>query len=192
MKKALILNGFAAEDAGGAKLREALMAELGSDKWSNREFVLRDEKIAYCIGCSGCWLKTPGECLVDDAGREVAKALVQSDLVIFLTPVTFGGYSSDLKKALDRIIPIISPFFAKVNGETHHEKRYDRYPKMLALGLLPEADDAATTIFKTIHARNAINAYAPAAASATVVAGTASDALEKSVRSLFSQIGENQ
>ena len=192
MKKALVLNGMPAAGGAGEALRDALLAELRVGNWENREFILRDEKIAYCIGCYGCWIKTPGECLVDDAGREVAKSLVQSDLVVFLTPVTFGGYSSELKKALDRIIPIISPFFAKVDGETHHVKRYDRYPKMLALGLLPEADDASAAVFKTVHSRNAINAHAPAAAAATVVAGTHLEDVAKSVRFAFSQIGENQ
>lgn len=192
MKKTLILNGLPTSHGAGEGVRAQLLNELRDREWEIREFVLRDEKIAYCVGCFGCWLKTPGQCLVDDAGRTVARALVQSDLVIYLTPVTFGGYSSDLKKALDRIVPIVSPFFTKIGGETHHVKRYDRYPKMLALGLLTKADDESATTFTSLLARNAINGHAPASAAATVIEGTAPTEIEKSLRSLFSQIGENQ
>ena len=85
-------------------------------------------EIRPCIGCFGCWVQTPGECLIDDAARQIAPAIIGSDLVIYLTPVTFGGYSSELKKALDRCICLILPFFTKIDGEMHHKPRYDRYP----------------------------------------------------------------
>jgi hypothetical protein len=52
-------------------------------------------KLAHCLGCFGCWLKTPGMCVEDDAGRQVARAIVQSDTTVLYTPATFGGYSPD-------------------------------------------------------------------------------------------------
>jgi len=43
----------------------------------------------------------------------------------FLTPITFGGYSSSLKKnGGSSKIQNVLPFFQQVNGETHHQKRY--------------------------------------------------------------------
>ena len=45
------------------------------------------------------------------------------DLVIYLTPVTFGGYSSELKRMVDHQIQNISPFFTSVQGEIHHQRR---------------------------------------------------------------------
>jgi len=50
------------------------------------------------MGCFGCWNKTPGTCVMKDDSAKIAKAVVNSDLLIFLTPITFGGYSSELKK----------------------------------------------------------------------------------------------
>ncbi len=58
----------------------------------------------------------PGECARDDDGRRVAREVIRSNLAVFLTPVTFGGYSSVLKGAVDRLIPLGSPFFARVGG----------------------------------------------------------------------------
>ena len=45
-----------------------------------------------------------------------------------------GGYSSELKNAVDHLIPNILPFFANVDGETHHKPRYKRYAKLLIPG----------------------------------------------------------
>ena len=190
--KALILNGSREPNGTADDVRDILLDELREHEWETREFVLRDEKIAYCTGCFGCWIKTPGECVIDDAGREVTKAIMESDLVVYLTPVTFGGDSPELKKALDRMIPILSPLFAKIGGEIHHKKRYDRYPRMMAVGILPEPDDESAALFETLHSRKAINTNAPASAASTLVAGCGADEIRTTVEALFSKTGVAQ
>lgn len=159
--KANILNGAlpgdSFVDAAGAALQEALQAE----GWSVTSWILRDEKIAYCLGCFECWTKTPGVCRIDDAGRDVAASLIAGDLTIYLTPVTFGGYSSALKQAVDRSICLISPFFTRIDGEVHHQVRYERYPALLGVGVLPAPHPAQEQIFHTLVGRNAINLHAP-------------------------------
>lgn len=139
-----------------------LLDDLGQKGWQVGALILRELDIRHCIGCFGCWVRTPGVCVIDDVGRDVARATIQSDLVVWLTPVTFGGYSSQLKKALDRTLGLISPFFTKIDGEVHHKPRYERYPRVLAVGVLPQADAESGRIFKTLVGRNAINFHAPA------------------------------
>jgi multimeric flavodoxin WrbA len=56
------------------------------------------------VNSFGCWVKAPGECVIDDGARSAAKKLVPSDLAVFLSPIVFGGYSYELKKVLDRQI----------------------------------------------------------------------------------------
>ena len=41
---------------------------------------LREMDIRYCIGCFGCWLKTPGKCIVADGSRDVCREFVSSAL----------------------------------------------------------------------------------------------------------------
>jgi len=48
-------------------------------------------QIAACVGCFGCWVKTPGNCVIDDYGRETTRKAIQSDLMVGLIPVTFGA-----------------------------------------------------------------------------------------------------
>ena len=83
--------------------------------------------------------------------------MMQSDGVVLLTPVTFGGYSSLLKRSLDRSIPMISPFFTTINGETHHRRRYDRHPRLAMLGVTADDNPEEEQVFRTLAKRNAIN-----------------------------------
>jgi len=141
--------------------------------------------VRHCAGCFGCWVQTPGVCLIDDAARDIARAVIQSDLVIYLTPVTFGGYSSELKKVLDRLICLILPFFTQIDGEVHHQPRYERYPRLLGLGLLPRPDDEAAEVFSRLVARNAINLHAPAHAAGVVNERQDAEALRLKIQELL-------
>jgi multimeric flavodoxin WrbA len=164
--KATILNGALSGDvfvdAVGAALAETLQAE----GWAVTPWTLRDEKVAYCLGCFECWTKSPGLCRIDDTGRQVAASVISSDLTIYLTPITFGGYSSELKKVVDRSICLVSPFFTRIAGEVHHRARYPRYPSLFGVGVLPAPHAAQEQIFHTLLGRNAINLHAPTHSSA--------------------------
>ena len=91
---------------------------------------------------------------------------MQSDLVFLLTPVTFGMYSSELKKAMDRYAcPILLPFFQKIDGEIHHSNRYEKYPTLVAVGVLPNPDEESENTFSTLVSRNSINLHTKAVSS---------------------------
>jgi hypothetical protein len=175
-------------DDGLDPARLALSAELQGLGWQVQTFPLRDLEIHHCLGCFGCWVQTPGQCVIDDAGRDVARQVIGSDLLAYLTPVTFGGYSSELKKAVDRLICLISPFFTFVDGEVHHKKRYERYPRLLGLGLLEEAGGQDAALFCRLVDRNAVNFHAPAHAAAVVRRGQNGHDLRAVVRDLLHQV----
>lgn len=186
--KILVLNG-SAPDCRTAEMAEQLVAEeLRRRGWEVTTLPLRDLAIAPCTGCFGCWVKTPGVCVLADDGREVARKAIQSHLLVLLTPVTFGGYSSQLKKALDRMIPLISPHFQKIGGETHHQPRYRRYPSMVVVGTLPAPDAESEATFASLVARNAINLHTEAAAGVVYEGGTADQAAE-TIRRLLATVG---
>lgn len=169
--KAVILDGSRDGDEGLAQVGGALAAELEKLGWGVQSFRLREMEIHHCVGCFGCWVKTPGECVVRDAGQEIAREAIGGQLLVYLTPVTFGGYSSQLKKAVDRMICLISPFFSLVDGEIHHQKRYERYPALVGLGLVDDGDEEGGQIFCRLVGRNAINLHSPAHAAAVVRRG---------------------
>ena len=181
--KATILNGALAGDSFVDQVATALKDSLQAEGWTITPWTLRDEKITYCLGCFECWTKTPGLCRIDDAGRDIARSVIQSDLAIYLTPITFGGYSSELKKAVDRIICLISPFFTRIGGEVHHHARYARYPDLLGVGVLPAPHPAQEQIFHTLIGRNAINLHASVRSSAVLYRSQEPAAAATAVRS---------
>ena len=159
--RALILNGEELNGFSLSLISKSIKEELKAEGFEVREILLKEKEIADCLGCFKCWVKTPGICIIDDYGREAAAELINSDLLIFLTPVVFGSYSYQLKKALDRMIPLISPYFKKVKGEIHHKKRYPEYPSLLALGIMGKIERKQSEIFKELAERNSINFHSP-------------------------------
>jgi multimeric flavodoxin WrbA len=168
--KAILLNGSSANDPTGERIRTALTAELQARGWEVEHILLREAKIGACAGDFFCWIRTPGICNVADDNRTLAAEILHSDLMVYLTPITFGGYSSELKKMVDHQIQNIVPFFSKVEGETHHQKRYRRYPDFLAVGWLEQPDPQAEAVFLRLARRNAINFFARAAVAGVVLA----------------------
>jgi multimeric flavodoxin WrbA len=166
--RALILNGALPGDNELAPIEHSLAAALSIRGWMVDRIHLRDLTIVYCQGCFDCWVKTPGVCKTKDKASHVTRALCQADLLVLLSPITFGGYSSEIKKALDRSIGIVSPFFTRIGGEVHHKARYTRYPALLAIGVSADPDAEEERIFRTLVTRNAVNFHSPAHLAAIV------------------------
>jgi multimeric flavodoxin WrbA len=158
---ALILHGGSPGGPDLEAIHDALADAWRAAGWTVETLRLADMKIGPCVGCFNCWLKTPGVCTQDDDGRTVTRAIVQSDATVYLTPVTFGGYSSTLKYALDRMIPSVSPLFEKHHGEMHHVRRYPYEHNLLVVGWQAAPDEAGAALFTRLVARNAYNMRPP-------------------------------
>ncbi len=188
MKNALILNGTRKEDAEINAIYSNIINVLESNNWNVNSNLLREKKVAPCQGCFDCWLKTPGECKIHDEGRDIAKYMVQSDLIIHLTEITFGGYSSEMKKVMDRFIPNILPFFKKIKGEVHHKQRYEKRASIIVMGFLTEPDKEQEAVFKELIYRNSINMLAPIHEVLIFVKGQAMDFIIKNFNDILNQI----
>jgi multimeric flavodoxin WrbA len=148
-------------------VEELIAAGYGIDEW-----VLRETRIQPCEGDFVCLVKTPGVCGHADAGREIAEQFVRSDLTVWLSPVTFGGYSAQLTKAVDRLgCPLIWPSLSKQHGQHHYKPRYDAYPRLLVLGVGEEHDAESERLLEALVARNAMTLYLPSHAVGVVAPG---------------------
>jgi len=120
-------------------------------------FTLNGDELAPCVGCYGCWIKTPGLCSVKgDVANSLSARFIQADTVILLSEICYGGYSYDMKSFLDRFIPNILPYFEIYKGQMHHKKRYECMPSMITIGYGDFCTDEAQ-IFKELCCRNALN-----------------------------------
>jgi multimeric flavodoxin WrbA len=179
--KAVFFKGSppAGRDPLSNRAAAAVSAALKARNWDAKAFALAGMDIQPCRGCFSCWVKTPGRCVIHDDEEAILRATAASDRVIWLTPITFGGYSPELKKALDRIIPILLPFFAKVRGETHHPLRYERRRRLLAIGTLKQEDADSEGVFRHLVGRNALNMGDVAAATVVFSGDTSIADMEK-------------
>jgi multimeric flavodoxin WrbA len=155
--KITILNGNPEPSAFDSYLAQ-LQTELESGHHTVTRLDLRDLPLRYCIGCWGCWVKTPGECISRDASLEMDRAVINADFVLWAAPLKMGFPSELLKRACDKHLPLIHPYMEVAYGEAHHLKRYARYPR---LGLLVEkeadSDERDLQIVTEVHARTAVN-----------------------------------
>ncbi|HPJ02066.1 MAG TPA: NAD(P)H-dependent oxidoreductase [Candidatus Limiplasma sp.] len=133
---------------------------LDSKGFAVTEKRLQPQELAYCRGCFGCWVKTPGECVIRDSMADINRDSMQSDVAVYLVPVVFGQYSANMKNALDRWIPNILPFFeVRKNGETIHPARYLENPAFIMIGYgdgLSAEEKALFTSITTNHRENGI------------------------------------
>ncbi len=169
---ALVLDASPTPDHPAARAAAALEAAYRRRGAVVCRVRVADLDIAPCNGCFGCWTTRPGECLVDDDARGLAAKVIAADAVAVAGPVAFGAWGSIAKSAIDRLVCLILPHFTVVGGEVHHQPRYERYPRWIALGTMPSPNAEAEAIFRRVIARNAINMHNPAHAAA-VLAGEA-------------------
>lgn len=86
-----------------------------------------DGTIHHCIGCFGCWVKTPATCVIRDKYGDMGEYLSKCNEVIIISKCCYGGFSPFVKNVLDRSISYIHPDFVIRNGEMHHRYRYENH-----------------------------------------------------------------
>jgi hypothetical protein len=185
-QRMVVLNGFEGHDAMGPRL-SGLLGRLGATQDAViREVVVQDLHLGHCIGCFKCFVETPGRCALRDDARSVLEAIIASDVLVLMGRLSFGGYSAALKRIVDRVLPLLVPFFYSVRGETHHPARYRKLPRIVALGVPRDEgggrDLREEQVFRVLVGRNALNLHAPSHACEIVPSSASSADIEAQLR----------
>ena len=157
--KVCVLNGNPnAENTGFDEYLSELKDRLEEKGHVVDLLMLRDMDFRYCVGCFGCWVKTPGRCVTPDASHDTGRRVINSDMLLLASPLSMGFVSSVLKKAQDKFIGLLLPYIELVEGECHHIRRYEHGPYM---GVLVEreadTDEEDLEITKDIYERSSLN-----------------------------------
>ena len=80
--------------------------------------------IHHCVGCFGCWGKTPGRCVIHDGYENTGIDMGKCTELILVSRCCYGSVSPFVKMVQDRAISYIHPDFVIRKGETHHKRRY--------------------------------------------------------------------
>lgn len=89
-----------------------------------------NKKAACCQGCFRCWLASPGQCVMKDSLQTVCAQIAGCQEVVILSRCFCGGFSSGVKRVLDRSIARSLPFFTYRGGRVHHPLRDRNRPKL--------------------------------------------------------------
>ena len=80
--------------------------------------------IHHCIGCFGCWVKTPGKCVIHDGYEGTGMDMGKCTELILISRCCYGSVSPFVKMVQDRAISYIHADFVIRKGEMHHKRRY--------------------------------------------------------------------
>jgi multimeric flavodoxin WrbA len=92
--------------------------------------ISNNNEIHNCIGCFGCWVKTPAACVIRDKYGDMGELYSKCDEVIIISNCCYGGFSPFVKNVMDRSISFVLPYFTYRNGEMHHKNRYNKRYKL--------------------------------------------------------------
>ena len=105
--KITILNGNPdSQNAAFDDYVASLMTSLTQEKHEVNVLTLREMDLKFCTGCFGCWVKTPGQCVVQDASHQIGRAIINSDFLLWAAPLRMGFPSALLKMSLDRCMAV--------------------------------------------------------------------------------------
>ena len=147
MKKRIVIHG----------LSEEQFNKLGLSL-ENSTVIASDGKYAPCRGCFGCWLKTPGKCVMKDKLQNIATQIVSSDELMIISENCYGGYTSRVKNIIDRSIATSLPFFAFRNKQIHHARRYPKKQIDLVVYLYGDMTEKEKRLAEKLVVDNGINA----------------------------------
>jgi multimeric flavodoxin WrbA len=111
-----------------------------------------------CVCCFGCWVKTPGRCVINDGYNTMGELLAKCRRLVIISRCFYGGYSPFVHNVLDRSIPYLLPYFQTQNGETHHTKRYDNHIDLIVHFYGDISEQESVTARKLVAA-NSINLF---------------------------------
>lgn len=189
---ALILNGSLKHQHHLGPIQDIFMEELKDAGLNPKSILLNKANIRGCLGCFKCWSTTPGLCIQQkDEAPSIVQQFLQSELVVFLTPLTFGGYSSELKQIIERMLGILQPGITLKSGETHHLKRYERYPSLLAVSVTETPDVEEERLFKALVERHSFNFYPPKYRTVVIVTSDEDNRVRERIKKAIDELEIN-
>lgn len=140
-----------------------LIHDLNDEEWGkireyykDWEIVSDNGRIKPCVGCFGCWLKEPGECIIKDGYEKMGALIHKAEEVAVISTYTYGGLSSFVKNVFDRSIGWVLPYFEINHGEMHHKRRYpeDKQITFIFRGQFTESDKIKAKTYVEAVCRN--------------------------------------
>jgi len=114
--KTVVLFGSPRKDGNTRQLVNAASDILKQKHHDVRVLFLNDLNIRPCQGCYACLPK--GICKITDDMKDIRKYMMESELIIYATPLYWFGPSSQLKLVMDRSIAFMdNDYNSRIKGK---------------------------------------------------------------------------
>ena len=114
--KTVILFGSPRKNGNTIQLVQTMTDALKKKGHSVRMFYLNDLNIKPCQGCYTC--VNNGSCKINDDMKDIRKYILESDLIVYATPIYWFGPSAQLKLVMDRSIAFMdSDYNSRIAGK---------------------------------------------------------------------------
>jgi len=87
-----------------AAMANAFISEAEAKGFLVDRFDTASLNISGCLACYGC--SRTGECILKDDYAGIEQAIHSADLIVFVTPLYFYGFPSQLKRVIDRFFSL--------------------------------------------------------------------------------------
>jgi multimeric flavodoxin WrbA len=134
MVNILVINGSPLGKKGITYILQEAFVRGASEAGANVEEVfLNKEKIAPCLGCFSCWIKTPGKCVIKDDQADLLQRCLWSDILVLVTPLYVDGMTAQAKAFVDRMVPLALPEIIVEDGHCRHPRRHSKKWKFVLI-----------------------------------------------------------
>lgn len=106
-KNILVLVGSPRKDGNTDVLSNAFIEGTLEAGHKVEKITLQNHNINGCFGCDYC-IRNRGECVQKDDMQMIYDKLNKADAVVLATPLYFFGFSSQIKKVIDRFYALLS------------------------------------------------------------------------------------
>ncbi|MEK3791392.1 flavodoxin family protein [Paenibacillus sp. FSL R7-0204] len=116
--------------------------------------------IRSCMGCFGCWTRTPGTCVIKRDGYDnLGELFSRSDELTIISKCMYGSYSPFVLNVLNRSISYVLPYFETEDGATRHRRRYDHQFTLSVHFYGDDITEAEQDTARRLVAANSMNLY---------------------------------
>jgi multimeric flavodoxin WrbA len=107
--KILLVNGSPRINASTKTILNWFKEGLPEDKTEVLD--VSSLKMNKCLHCFKCWTDNPNYCVMKDDAAIFREKITHADLIIFFVPLSYGTMPSDMKRAMERLMPETTPYF---------------------------------------------------------------------------------
>jgi hypothetical protein len=104
MKKVLVISTSPRKGGNSEILCDEFIKGTTDSGHIAEKVVLYDKQIGFCIGCFAC--QKTKKCVIKDDASKIVEKMLQTDIIVFATPVYFYDMCGQMKTLLDRSNPL--------------------------------------------------------------------------------------